>query len=261
MRLRLISCEVLARQVYYVAALGPHVVDIELVEKGLHDNPDVLRIELQRRVDLVPEGRYDTILLGYGLCSNSIAGLVCPHTPMVVPRAHDCITLFLGSCARYSDEFRANPGTYWYTADYVERGGAAGDRVALGAGGSDADMERVYQEYVDKYGQDNADYLMEVMGAWAQHYNRAAYIETAELELPDYTAQIREQADRRGWAFEHMEGSLIIVRDLLEGRWDADRFLTVPPGKAIQPKHDHDIVTFGEAETIAGGDRVGHQRI
>ena len=79
MRLKLIACEVLARQAYYVSALAPHVVDIELIDKGLHDEPDRLRSDLQERIDAVPTGRYDAMLLGYGLCSNSMAGSGCPR--------------------------------------------------------------------------------------------------------------------------------------------------------------------------------------
>jgi len=43
--------------------------------------------------------------------------------------------------------------------------------------GSDVDLQNVYAQYIQKYGQDNADYLMEVMGAWQQHYQRAAYVD------------------------------------------------------------------------------------
>ena len=243
MRLLLIACEVLARQVYYVAAFSPHVIDIELVDKGLHSEPAVLRDHLQARIDAIPEGEYDALLLGYGLCSNSIAGLVSKQLKMVMPRAHDCITLYLGSKERYGHEFRGNPGTYWYTPDYMERGGAGSDRISLGAGADDnADMDEVYQEYVEKYGQDNADYLMEVMGAWKQHYNRAAYIETQEIQLPDYTDKVRDVAQRRGWDFERLGGSLILLRDLLEGRWEEERFLVVEPGCTIAPTHDDRIV-------------------
>ena len=241
MRLKALSCEVLARLVYHVAARGPHVIDVDLVDKGLHNEPDVLRAELQRRLDALPAGRYDAVLLGYGLCSNSVAGLVCSAAPMVVPRAHDCITLYLGSAQRYAAEFRANPGTYWYTADYMERGSTEGDRVALGAGLDDGDMNAVYAEYVAKYGQDNADYLMEVMGAWRQHYNRAAYIDTEGVALPDYSVRVRELAARRGWNFERLTGSLNLVRDLLEGRWDEERYLVVPPGQTIAPTYDAHI--------------------
>jgi hypothetical protein len=240
-RFKALICEVLARQAYYVAAFAPQVIDIELVGKGLHNEPDKLRANLQERLNALEEGKYEALLLGYGLCSNSIAGLVCRNVPTVVPRAHDCITLYLGSGQRYSQEFRANPGTYWYAPDYLERGGD-NDRVALGADVDNKDISKTYQEYVAKYGQDNADYLMEVMGAWKQHYNRAAYIETAEVRLPDYTPQVREIAERRGWNFEQMTGSLILIRDLFEGRWDAQRFLVVPPGQTIAPTYDGSII-------------------
>jgi len=243
MRLKMISCEVLARQTYYAAALSPHVVDVELVRKGLHDDADVLRVELQRQIDASKDGGYDAILLGYGLCSNAIAGLVCPYAQMVVPRAHDCITLFLGSKERYAEEFRAHPGTYWYTADYVERGGEDGAGITLGTSADDKNMSKIYQEYVVKYGEDNADYLMEVMGAWQQHYDRAAYIDTAEMRLPDHSGEVAEVARRRGWTLERITGSFLIIRDLVEGRWDGERFLIVPPGETIAPTHDGNIIS------------------
>ena len=253
MRLKAVACEVFARQLYYVAALSPHVVDVELMSKDLHSEPDSLRNELQRVLYGISEDEYDAILLGYGLCSNTIVGLVCPHTQMVVPRAHDCITLYLGSKERYGEEFRANPGTYWYTADYIERGGDQGDRIALGASSDDEDMSQVYREYVAKYGQDNADYLMEVMGAWTRHYNRAAYIDTEEMRLPDYSGRVRELADRRGWNLECMAGSFVLLRDLLEGRWDGDRYLIVPPGHTIVPTNDAHIISLEQGAWASNG--------
>jgi len=241
MRLRAIACEVLARQVYYVAALSPHVVDIVLVAKGLHNEPDNLRLELQRLIDETDPDTYDALALGFGLCSNAIAGLVCRHTQMVIPRAHDCITLYLGSGARYGEQFRQHPGTYWYAPDYMERNSGSSDRISLGSA-DDAGMDETYREYVAKYGKDNADYLMEVMEAWKAHYSRAAYIHTAEMPMPDYAGEVRDLAARRGWDFERLSGSLILLRDLLEGRWDDDRFLVLPPGNVILPAHDQRII-------------------
>jgi len=244
MRLRLIACEVFARQVYYAAALSPHVVDIELVDKGLHTRPEVLRAELQQRLERIPESRYAAILLAYGLCSNSTVGLFCPHTRLVIPRAHDCITLYLGSRERYASEFQKNPGTYWYTADYIERGEESeGEWTPLGASEEALEASRLYQEYVEKYGRDNADYLMEVMGAWKRHYSRAAYIDIPEIPLPDYAPQVKELARRRGWCFERLEGSMSLIRDLIFGHWDEERFLIVPPGQRITPTYNGEIVS------------------
>lgn len=241
MHFKLIACDVFARLAYYCAALSPHIVDIEFLEKGLHNIPANLNHQLSERLMQIEPGKYDAILLGYGLCGNSINGLRAINTPVVIPRAHDCITLFLGSPEKYASEVRANPGTYWYTADYIERGGAASDVIALGSS-LIGDMEEAYQEYVDKYGKDNADYLMEVMGAWTQHYNRAVYIRTAEAAFPDLSDQVRETAQRRGWNYVEMAGSLLLIRDLVEGRWDPQRFLVIQPGQAVEASNDERII-------------------
>jgi hypothetical protein len=171
MRLKVISCEVLARPLYLNAARSPHIVDIELLKRGLHNTPALLRQQLQERVDQADNQGYDALLLGYGLCGQAVAGLSADQTQVVIPRAHDCITLFLGSRERYNQQFQETPGTYWYAHDYIERDDGAGTALSMGSG-SDTDLQAVYGEYVAKYGKDNADYLMEVMGAWQKHYQR-----------------------------------------------------------------------------------------
>ncbi len=251
MRLYALFCEVLARQAYYAAAFSPHVVDIDLIDKGLHNEPERLRAHLKERLATADQQGYDAILIGFGLCSSSTVGLCATRTPMVIPRAHDCITLFLGSKERYGEQFRENPGTYWYAPDYIERGGSESGQVALGAG-DDSRIDEVYAEYVLKYGQDNADYLMEVMGAWQQHYNRAAYIEPIEMKMPDHRPMVRETAARRGWRFEELDGSILIVRDLVEGRWDDERFATIAPNHMVVATNDERIVGSTPCTEVTG---------
>jgi hypothetical protein len=240
MRIKAIVCEVLAREVYYCAARSPHVIDIELVEKGLHNVPTDLRAELQQRLDSVDPSRYDVIVLAYGLCGTATAGLRAGRIPIIMPRAHDCITLYLGSQERYQAYFVSHPGAYYYTADYIERGGSS-SLVALGAG-TEADMGSEYQNYVAKYGKDNADYLMEVMGAWKKHYNRATYIDIEGPQLPDYRETVKEEAARRGWTYEETMGQVGLLSDLLTGHWDAERFLRIEPGQAIVQAYDAGVI-------------------
>ncbi|MCS7222318.1 MAG: DUF1638 domain-containing protein [Anaerolineae bacterium] len=241
MRLRCLACEVLARPLYLCAAYSPHVVDVELFRRGLHNNPSDLRAQLQARIDATSGKSYDAIVLAYGLCGQSVAGLVARDIPLVVPRAHDCITIFLGSRARYRQQFEQYPGTYWYNLDYMERSDGTGGSVALGSDAS-VDPDAVYQEYVEKYGKENADYLMEVMGAWQQHYQRAAFIDMGVGDASKVEAQARAQAERRGWLFDRLAGDLALVRKLLYGEWDDD-FLIVPPGQRIQMTYDEQVVT------------------
>ncbi len=241
MHFKLIACEVLAREAYICAASSRNVIDIELLEKGLHEKPDRLRIAIQKQIDETRDGVYDAILLGYGLCSNAVADLRARQIPLVIPRAHDCITLYLGSRKRYNAEFSAQPGTFYYTADYIERRGGTGDWTILGSA-IDTDIESVYQEYVEKYGQDNADYLMEVMGAWSDNYSRAAFIDMKVGSFPEYERQTQEQAARRRLSYEKLDGSVALIRAMIEGEWAEKDFLVVKPGQWVAATYDERII-------------------
>jgi hypothetical protein len=270
MRIKCLACEALARPVYLCAAHSPHIVDVELFRIGLHREPTELRARLQARIDAASqEDRgpdlpgfptdshrqpvrslestpYDAIVMVYGLCGQSTAGLVAPAVPLIIPRAHDCITLFLGDRRRYGEAFREHPGTYWYALDYVERNVGS---TALGAE-SDAEVQDVYHEYVEKYGVDNADYLMEVMGAWQKHYDRARFIDMGVGDSTRVEAHARTLAERRGWTFERLAGDLVLIRRLLNGDWTAeggDDFLVVPPGQYVRMTYDADVIACAQA--------------
>src|SRR5512146_426669 len=200
MRLKCLTCEALARPVYFCAAQSIHSVDIGLVRIGLHDRPKELRARLQALIDEALPEKYEAVLLAYGLCGQATAGLAARQVPLVIPRAHDCITLFLGSRERYRQQFESNPGTYWYSQDYIERRDGSTLALSMGSGIS-LDLEAEYNNYVEKYGKDNADYLMEVMGAWSSHYNRAVYIDLGLGDAPSVEEQAQGEAQRRGWTF------------------------------------------------------------
>lgn len=240
MRLKCITCEALARPVYLSAAYSSHVIDVELLHYGLHNQPTNLRMILQDKIDASEGKPYDFITLAYGLCGKSTDGLQSRSIPLVMPRAHDCITLFLGSRSRYQDQFENFPGTYWYSQDYIERND--GSNTILSLGSADLGLQSTYQEYVAKYGEDNADYLMEIMGAWQQHYQRAVYIDLGIGNGREIEQKAISEAAHRGWTFERMNGDLILIRNLLEGNWDNRDFLKISPGHEIAMTGDETIV-------------------
>jgi len=240
MRLLALTCEVLARSVYLCAARSPHVVDVRLNRRGLHDDPPNLRTLLQEQIDGVGPP-YDAVVLAYGLCGGAAAGLRAGPIPLVVPRAHDCITLFLGDRARYLAEFTEHPGTFWYVQDYLERTDEGSAFAGVGAV-SDAEARATYQDYVERYGADNADYLMEALGAWGAHYDRAAFV---DMKVGDGTVaevRAREEAERRGWRFERLAGELLLVRRLIDGPWDEADFLTLRPGERLAMSYDERVI-------------------
>ena len=148
-RLKVISCDVLFREVCLCAAHSRNIITLDFLPKGLHDNPDVMRSEVQKKIDETDESQFDAIVLGYALCSRGTAGIRARGIPLVIPRAHDCITLFLGSNQRYMEYFNDHLGTYYYTSGWFERSGikVVERKVQDGFG-----LGKKYEEYVKKYG-------------------------------------------------------------------------------------------------------------
>ena len=134
MLLKVIACEIAVRELYYAAARARNLIDLEFLTQGHHDTPASGRAQIQQRIDAVPTGKYDAIILGYGLCSNILAGLSTAHTRLVIPRAHDCITFFLGSKERYQQCFAERPGTYYYTSGWLECAKRRGEKGATWGG-------------------------------------------------------------------------------------------------------------------------------
>ena len=241
LRLKCLACEVLARSVYWGAAHSPHSVDISLLRIGLHVTPNKLRETLQAEIDAVDSDSYAAVVLAYGLCGKATAGLRAGKVPLVLPRAHDCIALFLGGRERHAREFDACPGTYWYVQDFVERGDD--DDLVLSIGAQTAgDSDQVYADYVAKYGKDNADYLMEAMAAWQAHYERAVYIDLGLGDGRAVAERAKSDAERRDWRFEKMAGDLALVRRLLAGEWEDD-FLVVQPGQRVEMAGGEEIIS------------------
>ena len=241
MKIRCLSCEALARMVYINAAFSPHMIDVDIIRLGLHNTPDSLRDTLQARIDALAGSGYDAVVLAYGLCGKSTNGLIAREVPVIIPRAHDCITLFLGSRRRYQDQFENQPGTYWYALDYLQR--RENDNIVLSLGASDfaVDLEKTYQEYVEKYGVDNAAYLMSVMGAWQEHYQRAVYVDMGVGDGSQVEELARQDAATRGWSFERMQGDMALVKKLLYGDWNED-FQVLQPGQKLEMTYDENII-------------------
>ncbi|MHB9131419.1 MAG: DUF1638 domain-containing protein [Armatimonadota bacterium] len=246
-RYAFIGCEVLMREFYLLAAQVEAIIDPVMLPQGLHCTPPDLRARVQEEIDrleggpeyllyeerdVVPPPKYDAILLGYALCSNGVVGLTPHRIPLVIPRGHDCITLFIGSKEKYREYFDSHRGIYWYSSGWIER--------TMQPGRERQELTRKY--YVEQYGEDNADYLMEMEQNWYKEYNWATYINwdfpTAERDR----AFTRDCAEFLGWNYDEIQGDQTLMRDFMSGNWDDERFLIVPPGECIEPSHDPTVL-------------------
>lgn len=242
-RLKVIACDVLNREISFLSSQSRCYVDVSFLHQGLHATPDKLRTFLQQEIDKANEEfpysyhatapHYDFIVLAYGLCSNGITGLKSSRIPLVVPRAHDCIALLLGSKESYKEYFDTNPGTYWFSSGWIERSFQPSEKK----------YEVLYEEYLEKYGEENAQYLLETEQGWMKDYKNAAFICWDCLaNMESYREFTKASAAYFGWSYSEYKGKIQLLEKLLSAQFDEEEVLVIPPGKQIVQSYDDLII-------------------
>ncbi|MBN1315278.1 MAG: DUF1638 domain-containing protein [Anaerolineales bacterium] len=195
----------------------PEGIGTRTLEFGLHTNPKALNVALQEAIDEAGKTA-DTVLLGYGLCSQAIIGLVSTDCRLVIPRVDDCISIFLGSREAYTTQAKLVPGTYYLTKGWLE----VGD-TPFGE----------YDYMLEKMGRERADRMIQLV---LKNYSRLAFINTGLKGLESYRRQSQELATRFNLRFEEIEGSDALVKKLIQGPWD-DEFIVLEPGQKLSYEH------------------------
>ncbi|WP_165233664.1 DUF1638 domain-containing protein [Aquisphaera insulae] len=247
MRILLIGCEVIIRELCDAVTRSPHVVDARFLSKGLHDlGAKAMRAGLQAAIDEAEAAaeKYDAIALGYGLCGNGLAGLEARSVPLVVPRAHDCITLLMGSRDRFEDYFRGHAGVYYRSSGWVERG-ADLEPLARSQTGVGASLD----DLVDRYGEENGRFLFEELTRYQSTYQQLTFIETGIEPDDRFRASAAAEAVDKGWKFEVLRGDLGLFRGLLSGAWDESSFLLVPPRHRIVARPEDCLIAAERTDT------------
>ncbi len=245
MRLKALICDVLAREFYYWSALSEHTIDIELLSSKNHEYPSEIKKDLQNKInDLESQSElYDYIIIGFGLCGKVLDGIESINIPFVVPRAHDCITLFMGSKEKFGEYFRDNPGAMYYIESWIERNGMKHERKELdsiGLGGN-------YDDYVKKYGEEGADYLISLANEWKSRYNKAVYISNDlanDLVNIDFSHEVKLLSEKRNWKYEEREGDFRLIKKMVYGDWNIEEFLVVPSKSKVYHTVNSRIIDY-----------------
>ncbi len=211
----IVTCESLTPEIKKVAPVGMEIREIEL---GLHDIPSKLNQTLRSTLpQLEKEKDWDTVLLGFGLCSEGTVGLKTSRATLVLPRVDDCIALFLGSRESYLEQFERVPGTYYFTKGWLKDGFGP---LAMYNG---------EHNWTQKYSKEKAEWIAREM---MKNYKRIAFIDTGAYDITPYETKAKETAQVFGLDYEKIPGSLGYLEQLLNGPWDR-RFLVLEPGQEI----------------------------
>ncbi|NLE30360.1 MAG: DUF1638 domain-containing protein [Phycisphaerae bacterium] len=242
-KFKFIGCEIVYREACKLAAASPFRVDLEFLKKGLHDlKRQEMNQKIQAAIDAVPDDQdYQAILLGYARCNDGLAGITARNIPLVIPKAHDCITFFFGSRSAYQNYFDSHPGIYFHTTGWMERSdpnvpGSQGVMQQLG-------LDLTFDEMVEKYGRENAEFLFEEFGDTLKNYQGVCFIRMGTTDETPFIEMSKSVAGEQGWTFECRDGNLSLLERLINGQWDPEDFLIVKPGEKIVARNTPEILS------------------
>ena len=240
MNIKVIACEIARKELDVLVDLPrKNKITVCYMPRELHMyGKERMAADIQKEIDKTDPDEFDAVALVYGLCNYGIVTLN-GTMPIIIPRAHDCITLFMGSKERYSEYNQNNPGTYFVAGAFGMALEGEGEKGSLDY---TKVAQQVRQEFVEKYGEENADYLMEELGDPLKNYCRITFINSGLGDLYEMKAQAKDAAAARNWLYEEYSGNLSLIEKMLDGDWNEADFLVLKPGEKIAPSYDDNII-------------------
>ena len=244
MFIKFICCDVFTRIACELVSKSPNIVDLEFVPMLAHVEPENLKLLISEKIEKSADGSgrtYDAIILGFGLCGNATTGLSC-SIPMVIPRAHDCCTISMGSKENFETAFGDTLSARWSSTGYSERtrirnSGYPNQSEQLANYKTSAE----YMRYVEEYDEDTAEYLWRTMHPVIES-DETFYIQIDGFEYSDSYERYKTDMEKLDINVKLVEGNISLLKALVDGEWDDDRFLTIPPGQKIIGVYDKDLV-------------------
>ena len=159
MRIGVIACDMIKRELEKVLPNYPEVIEIVWLESALHVYPERMKATIIERINLMKE-RVDVVFLGYGYCQ-SLKGIEDEvDIPVILPQYDDCLAILM-TPERYAEEKKDEVGTWFMTPGWAEIG-------------AEMVIKELHRERASKYGKDP----MALAKRLFTHYRRGLYIDT-----------------------------------------------------------------------------------
>nr|WP_320025415.1 DUF1638 domain-containing protein [uncultured Acetobacterium sp.] len=207
MKIKVIACEVMQEEIQRLEPIADR--DYEFVSMDFHLYPQKLKVELQRIIDASQD--YQQIILAFGLCGGAASGLISKTSELIIPRVHDCISIFLSSDKCSACDFKKELGTF-----YLSNGWMITEKTII----SD------YQRILNRLGEKKAKRMLERM---YDGYNKVLFIETTAECQEEVIEQSKEIATLFGAEYLTVKGETAFIKKIIAGPWDDLNFIKVPP--------------------------------
>lgn len=207
----IIACEVMKRE---LSLLAPDGCELSFIPAGLHLTPEKMSDDIQKEIDKV-DHEEGPIILGYGLCSYGITKIEARHRPILIPKIHDCITLFWGSRQRYYEEFFKNPNTYYLSHGWIFYGKNP--------------YSQYHEIYIKKYGEEDARWIVQEM---LKNYKRLVFIDNELFPSKEAKEKAILMADFFNLEFFEVKAPPIFLQQIFYAE-EGENFLQMNPGEVF----------------------------
>lgn len=214
MKRKIICCSVFRPYIEKLKEKYQVALDIEYLEVKLHNEPQKLFHEIQSRIDQIRG--VDEILVMYGLCGNATTDLRARNCPVTLLKVHDCFSILLGGKQRFIDLFSDRLSTGWNSASY-----------RLDEFGYNKTSQE-YLNYVEDFGEENADYLMETLYS---NHGQKIYL--------DFSLDEDKENLKKDHQFEVISGSYVQIEEIVfKNNRTNNHTLTLYPNEKIKLEYD-----------------------
>jgi Protein of unknown function (DUF1638). len=215
MKNKIIACEVMKQEILSMGLIKD--VEFEFVSMDFHLYPKKLKVELQNIID--KSTGYNKIILAFGLCGGASNGLKANDSSLVIPKVHDCISIFLCNGNKCVCDFKKERGTF-----YLSSGWMITEKSIL------SDHKRV----LEKYGEKKAFSILKRM---YDDYKKVLFIKTSPSSEDGVIAQSKEIAKLLDVKHEIIEGKTDFIEKIVKGPWDDKNFIKIAPGETLKEEH------------------------
>lgn len=174
------------------------------IDSALHNYPDLLKQDLQKRLDSL---NCERVLMLFGYCGNALLGLRTGNYILIMPKVDDCITILLGS-KEIRQEHTNFSNTYFITNGYYRRA---------------SNIFKEYEYAMIKYGYEKT---YKIFKRLLDGYSRLGLIDTGTYNCKDLFHETTDVSKCLGLEQTIIPGTLVYIKQLLTGPYD-DKFIVI----------------------------------
>jgi len=222
MKRHIIACSVFKRELQRLGVDDSRVVFLEMT---LHDHPANLARKLQQTIDQIENAfeEITAIVLLYGYCGGALIGLRPGRTRLIIPRAHDCIAILMGSNRKYEKLHLSDPHVYYFTPGWIDGGRVPGNERS----------EYLRNFYSHQYDDPElVEELIQLDKETFSIYKKGIYLDT--LEDRDIPLQCTCSIKELGWQCDTIPCDLSWLSSFVQADTVPEHSLVVEPGQQLQ---------------------------